>query len=592
MVFHSKENFLSEQANWQKILAGDVAAFESVVKANQSAVSAVAFSIIGDFSISQDIAQETFWTAWNSKTDLQEPRKLGAWLCGIARNLSRQWCRKHRAEKKPTHVSLEFDPEVARSEQETFAISEEEQAMVWRSLEEIPEIYREVLVLYYRQEKSVAEVSSVLEINEEAVRQRLSRGRKLLRSQVATLVEQALGRSAPGQAFTSCVMAGLAGSQVLAKAASASSASGLAAKAAGSAAGSAAGTIATSAMKAGAATGAIGGLLGFLGGLGGAWLGSWLPAQLAPTETERQLLQQRARPLMVWSLLFALLIVAVTSMHLWLRFHWLTYLLLLAIPSVIFTIVVVIQSVRTQKLVMKLREELEPEADPNQSWLVNSDATKKWTGKRSGRSYQSSARLLGLPLVDIQVADRVALGHVDAQEQKTARGWIAVGDRAEGILVGIGGRARGFFAFGGVSTGVVSCGGVALGIFAVGGLAVGVLGLGGLALAWYALGGLALGYDAVGGMALGWHSAVGGGAIANEVAMGGFAWARDYAVGGQAIAEVANTDAAREVVEQETWKFAIDWFQNNRVIFYVGLAVFIGLQIAGSNCLYRPQSQE
>ena len=50
----------AENDTWQRVLAGDMLAYQTIVETNQSAVSAVAYSIIGDFPISQDIAQETF----------------------------------------------------------------------------------------------------------------------------------------------------------------------------------------------------------------------------------------------------------------------------------------------------------------------------------------------------------------------------------------------------------------------------------------------------------------------------------------------------------------------------------------------------
>ena len=89
------------------------------------------------------------------------------------------------------------------------AISREEEAILWRSLERIPEIYREPLILFYREQESVERVAQVLELSEEAVRQRLSRGRKLLQEEIATFVEGALRQTAPGEAFSGAVLAAL-----------------------------------------------------------------------------------------------------------------------------------------------------------------------------------------------------------------------------------------------------------------------------------------------------------------------------------------------------------------------------------------------
>src|SRR5262249_51519164 len=90
------------------------------------------------------------------------------------------------------------------------AVSREEESLVWQALGRIPEAYREPLILFYREDRSVAEVAGTLALSEDAVKQRLSRGRGMLREQVAELVEVGLRRSRPGRRFTVAVMAGLA----------------------------------------------------------------------------------------------------------------------------------------------------------------------------------------------------------------------------------------------------------------------------------------------------------------------------------------------------------------------------------------------
>jgi hypothetical protein len=89
------------------------------------------------------------------------------------------------------------------------AISNEELAILWRSLERIPEIYREPLVLFYREHQSIEAVAQNLELTEDAVKQRLSRGRKMLHEQVLAFVEGALEKTAPGKTFTLGVVAAL-----------------------------------------------------------------------------------------------------------------------------------------------------------------------------------------------------------------------------------------------------------------------------------------------------------------------------------------------------------------------------------------------
>src|SRR5438477_8196065 len=74
---------------WQLVCQGSASAFEVLVRRYQSRVCAVAYSACGDLALSEDVAQETFWTAWRQRATLEQPSQLGSWLCGIARNLGK-----------------------------------------------------------------------------------------------------------------------------------------------------------------------------------------------------------------------------------------------------------------------------------------------------------------------------------------------------------------------------------------------------------------------------------------------------------------------------------------------------------------------
>ncbi|MBI4189612.1 MAG: hypothetical protein HY525_03635 [Betaproteobacteria bacterium] len=123
--------------------------------------------------------------------------------------------------------------------------------------------------------------------------------------------------------------------------------------------------------------------------------------------------------------------------------------------------------------------------------------------------YRSKLRLFGLPLVTVRIGPQP-----DGALRGIARGWIALGDVAIGVLFRAGGAAVGAIAIGGVSLGLLSVGGLAIGLLAFGGGALGV---------W----------------------AAGGAAAAAQAALGGLAVAMDYALGGVAIAAHANDTAAR-----------------------------------------------
>ena len=206
----------------QACLAGNREAFGDIVSRYQSLVCSLAYSATGSLSQSEDLAQETFLAAWKHLAGLREPMKLRAWLCGIAQNLINQSRRAEGREPSNRAERLDGIPEPRSAEPLPVerAISHEEAEILWRSLEGIPETYRLPLVLFYREHQSIGAVAQHLELTEEAVRQRLSRGRKLLQEEVLAFVESALEKTAPGKAFTVAVVATLPIAVTSAKAAS------------------------------------------------------------------------------------------------------------------------------------------------------------------------------------------------------------------------------------------------------------------------------------------------------------------------------------------------------------------------------------
>jgi RNA polymerase sigma factor (sigma-70 family) len=525
---------------WDLVCQGNQTAYAEVVRRYQALVSAVAYNACGDLAQSEDVAQEAFWAAWRQRHALARPERLRAWLCGIARNLGHA-ARRHSIRPAPLAEAADL-PAGGPGPLEA-AVSEEEQALVWQTLAQIPETYREPLILYYRQGQSVAEVSAALELSPDAVKQRLARGRGMLQERLAELVEGVLRRSRPGQHFTSAVVLGLAG---------------------GPSALAATGTAGSALKVAGLSGGLVGGFLGPLLGLLGGWLGTWVPAQLAPTRRERELFTRTGRRMLLVSVGFFLLL-GVLIWALAGRAPVYVYLIGLVAWIVAFDLYVVVESINAARTQRRLAAEAGPH-EPNDTPLRR--GAERMARRIRGRVYRSRATLFGLPLLNVQVSDPdqwMQAGQV-LTVRRMARGWIAIGDDARGLLLAVGGSARGFFAIGGRSVGVLSVGGVAVGLVAIGGAALGGLALGGLAVGGIAIGGLGIGWQAAGGGAVGWDVACGGGALARHAAYGGAAYARDYAVGGEVWAAHANDAAARAFFLDNWLKHGLDWYGAHLVL--------------------------
>lgn len=211
--------------------SGDAASFGLLVERHQSLVCSFALGICGDLHRSEDMAQETFVAAWRQLGELREPGKFKSWICGIVRNVANSSLRKDKRTPMAQPGDdcgdeTQFDM-LTPAEQ---VIDSEERAILLRQLLELPSLYREPMVLFYRQNQSVASVAEVLGISENAVKQRLSRGRALLTDRVERALGSVLHTTVPSAAFTLAVMGALFASTTTASAVTVASAGGKLAK--------------------------------------------------------------------------------------------------------------------------------------------------------------------------------------------------------------------------------------------------------------------------------------------------------------------------------------------------------------------------
>jgi len=500
-------------------IAGDRQAFAEIVRRYQNLLCSVAYGATGKLNVSEELAQEAFVAAWKSLKSLQDASKLRPWLCGIVRNLARSSVRAtsrdvlaDAGEIMLDHVANEANDPVQST------IAREETALLDKTLSQLPETYREPLVLFYREEQSVKRVAELLDISPTAVKQRLARGREMLRNEVAAIVERGLSQSAPKAAFTLGVLAALPVMTNSAKAATltVTSAKGV------------------SAMHAAGMAGTMGMILGPLAGLLGSWFGYSMSLRTARSDRERDLIRWGGRAFLI--LIFVLTLVSVVYIRwgtTWVAQQPTRYVAGLLAMTLIYIASIAGLSLRISRGVARIRrEDGTDKMDPSE---VAAKVPAYFRTFQYSRSFNSKATLLGIPLVSIQYPGPESTA---ANPMKPAIGWIAIGHRAYGILF-----ATGTFAVGGIAFGAIG-----LGLVSIGGLALGGIALGGVGLGCFASGGLSMGWMAFGGIAVAWKAAIGGVAIAHEFALGGFV-----------VGQHANDELAKTVVLNGGFYRAAGW---------------------------------
>jgi RNA polymerase sigma-70 factor (ECF subfamily) len=178
----------------RRVLAGESACFELIMRRNNQRVYRAVRSIVGSDDEAQDVMQEAYVNAFTHLADFGGRSRFSTWLTRIAVHEAFARARRgkrtrpldeDRAEEQPMAPSV-LGPEQRASDRELGKILE-------RAIDTLPEAFRAVFVLRQVQQLSVAETAEILGVPEETVKTRLHRARGLLR---AALTER-IGAAVP-----------------------------------------------------------------------------------------------------------------------------------------------------------------------------------------------------------------------------------------------------------------------------------------------------------------------------------------------------------------------------------------------------------
>ncbi|MGB1197624.1 MAG: RNA polymerase sigma factor [Thalassotalea sp.] len=478
-------------------LGGDRDAFCEIVSRYQNLLCSLAYSSVGDTKYSEDIAQEVFVEAWKKLDTLKDPEKLKSWLCGILRFKVSHHRRKE--EKQPIKGASELAEhdihDINKLQLEDNAILEQEQALLWQTLDKMEATYREPLILFYREQQSAERVAAELDLTLDTTKQRLSRGRKLLKRAMVTFVEDTLAKSKPGIGFTAGVLTAISSIAPPAKAA----------------------VLGASAAKTSALF-KLSTLLIFLAAFSGV-VSSYFGLKAGLTQARTQ--RERKQVMNIVALFFSFAAVYIVGMYA-LKYAALNSednVASLAIASqfVVFAFIIsyLLLTYRMFQKTHHLRA---------QERLFNPHKFERLIDQKGSqqREYKSKLCLLGIPLFHFQLAMTEA-------DDKPAVAWVAGGSRAYGL----------FFAWGGVAIAPISVGIISVGIINIGAVGLGLMTIGTVGIGFIAFGASAIAYKAYGSFsALGWESAI----------SNGFSIAKDAAIAPIAYAEHINNDQAADII--------------------------------------------
>ena len=175
----------------EKVLAGDTAAFASLVNRHKDLVFNIAMNICRNREDAEEVAQDTFVKAFQKLGSFRKESRFSTWLYRIAYNEAISMVRKSRLttvalEEEITEAMPEEDVETEIAGMDTG----EQKTVVRKILARLPETDRVLVTLYYMDNQPVSEISAITGLGESNVKVRLHRIRKKLYKELEAFISK------------------------------------------------------------------------------------------------------------------------------------------------------------------------------------------------------------------------------------------------------------------------------------------------------------------------------------------------------------------------------------------------------------------
>ena len=169
-----------EQAMWRVQMEADHQAFALLMERWHDRIHGLCARMLNNIHTAEDIAQEVFARVFEKRKDYDPEKRFSTWLWRIAVNRCYDELRRLQRRKE---FSLEPDedgqalvPEqlIERASPDQHAAAREEADVIRNALEQLPEIYRAVVVLRHYHGLKLREVAEVLDVPEGTVNSRMA----------------------------------------------------------------------------------------------------------------------------------------------------------------------------------------------------------------------------------------------------------------------------------------------------------------------------------------------------------------------------------------------------------------------------------
>jgi RNA polymerase sigma-70 factor (ECF subfamily) len=151
-----------------------------------------AYRLSGSATDAEDLAQDTFCKAQSQWEQLRDRSRVRSWLFSILRNAYLYHVRSERTQKLVSLENMGDFPE-ASSPEPAFEVDANALQV---ALNELPEVYRTPIILYYFEDFSYRDIADQMELPIGTVMSRLARAKAFLRQRLEPKLEPTLAPNA------------------------------------------------------------------------------------------------------------------------------------------------------------------------------------------------------------------------------------------------------------------------------------------------------------------------------------------------------------------------------------------------------------
>lgn len=162
------------------VLRGNTEEFRKLIEKYHDMIFRLCRSFLKNTEEAEDAAQEIFIRAFKSIGTFQLEKRFGTWLYAIGVNYLKKRYAKIKRFPEPTEIKTDLAAADSPGPDEIIELNEQRRE-IREAVQSLPENIRSVTILYYLEEKSVEEITELMEIGRENVKSRLHRARKKLR---------------------------------------------------------------------------------------------------------------------------------------------------------------------------------------------------------------------------------------------------------------------------------------------------------------------------------------------------------------------------------------------------------------------------